>query len=405
MTPPEIETQASPSNGTTASLLTGVGRSAIAVIRLAGFETSGGNASGANAAKVIDRCFVPASTRAFTVGQIRYGQWRGPLISGGKSLKHPSPGDMNQSPESVVVLPIGDDTFEIHCHGGVAATERIFDDLRQLDVLVVDWHDSQHCASESRLIGEAVAVLANCVTARTAAVAMDQVRGALLDWCHKASSGKLSFEMIRTEATQIAAFASIGLRLTHRFCTVLAGAPNVGKSSLINAIVGFDRSITLDQPGTTRDVLHAETVIDGLAIQLSDTAGLRVGDGEIEKEGIRKATEAVSAADLVIWVSTPDQSDASLASQNTAAKAIHVLNKADLLKAKAEIPTDTLLTVATTRQGIPKLLDAISNALAPDFPPPGSAVPITTRQRDGVLQIAAAETDDLQQDAIRRLLD
>ena len=71
------------------------------------------------------------------------------------------------------------------------------------------------------------------------------------------------------------AWEDFGLHLTRPWNVVLAGRPNVGKSSLINALLGYTRSIVFDQPGTTRDVVTAATAIDGWPIELSDTAGLR----------------------------------------------------------------------------------------------------------------------------------
>ena len=97
------------------------------------------------------------------------------------------------------------------------------------------------------------------------------------------------------------------MRLAEPFRVVLTGPPNVGKSSLLNALVGFDRSITLDMAGTTRDVLHANTVIAGLPIQFSDTAGIRdhAAVETIEREGIRQAQLAAGNADLLLLVCEP----------------------------------------------------------------------------------------------------
>jgi len=384
------ESQSAATAVTTASLLTGVGRSAIAVIAIAGPQAS----------QVVDRCFVPATNRDFATGQIRYGNWCGRDDSHGEKRRKDA---VVASAESVVVVPIGDQEFEVHCHGGAAAIERILDDLRGANVHVVDWQDPQWRPTEPTLIRESIDVLSQCVTTRTAAIAMDQVRGAMQNWCQQSLNADSSIDSMRQRASDLLGFAAIGSRLTDRFRVVLAGPPNVGKSSLINAMVGFDRSITLDQPGTTRDVLHADTVIDGVAVQLSDTAGIRVGGGEIETEGIRRANQAVSEADLVVWVSTPNQPVSPAASSNDVSRSIHVLNKADL-QASTSASTISLRTVATTGQGIPELLAAILRSLVPLFPPPGSAVPITPRQIDCLQQMIAASDRDEQQRAVRLLI-
>jgi tRNA modification GTPase len=83
---------------------------------------------------------------------------------------------------------------------------------------------------------------------------------------------------------------------------VIAGAPNAGKSSLLNALAGTDAAIVTEIPGTTRDLLHAEIQIDGLPIRLVDTAGLRVAHDPVEQEGIRRAHVTLAQADHVLLV-------------------------------------------------------------------------------------------------------
>ena len=80
------------------------------------------------------------------------------------------------------------------------------------------------------------------------------------------------------------------------------GAPNVGKSSLINALAGYERAIVSAMPGTTRDVVTVTTAIDGWPVQLSDTAGFRDTQDELESAGIELATLALSRAEVVMYV-------------------------------------------------------------------------------------------------------
>src|SRR5262245_63987021 len=86
------------------------------------------------------------------------------------------------------------------------------------------------------------------------------------------------------------------------FQVVLAGAPNVGKSSLLNALARRDVAIVSDEPGTTRDVLEVKLELAGLPVVISDTAGIRTASGKVEEEGSRRALERQRAADLVIWL-------------------------------------------------------------------------------------------------------
>ena len=155
---------------TRAAVLTGPGRSAIAVIAIVGVDAD----------KAITQCFVPTTSRAFTAGHIRYGTWYGKCVSDGDL---PSQTAIETNGESVVVIPIASGEFEIHCHGGIAATTRIMDDLKDVGVVTVDANDQAWQSTKPIVIREAEQVLSQCLTARTAAVAMDQVRGAMHDWC------------------------------------------------------------------------------------------------------------------------------------------------------------------------------------------------------------------------------
>ncbi|HEX5314866.1 MAG TPA: GTPase, partial [Gammaproteobacteria bacterium] len=96
--------------------------------------------------------------------------------------------------------------------------------------------------------------------------------------------------------------AASGRRLAEGFVCVLAGAPNVGKSSLLNALAGSERAIVTELPGTTRDPIEVDITLDGLALRLVDTAGLRDSDDRIEAEGVRRARERAAGADLVLEV-------------------------------------------------------------------------------------------------------
>ncbi len=83
---------------------------------------------------------------------------------------------------------------------------------------------------------------------------------------------------------------------------VIAGEPNAGKSSLMNALAGIDTAIVTDIPGTTRDLLREQLTIDGLPLHITDTAGLRSSDDPVEQEGVRRAREAVNQADKILLV-------------------------------------------------------------------------------------------------------
>lgn len=122
------------------------------------------------------------------------------------------------------------------------------------------------------------------------------------------------------------ATAGEGQRLTEGYVCVLSGAPNVGKSSLLNALAGAERAIVTELPGTTRDLVEVDVVLAGVPVRLVDTAGLRESADPVESEGIRRARQRAGEADLVIAVATAD----AFVSDIGSADRLLVLNKIDL---------------------------------------------------------------------------
>ena len=162
-----------------------------------------------------------------------------------------------------------------------------------------------------------------------------------------------------------------GVLLARGATVVLAGAPNAGKSSVMNVLAGADRAIVNDQPGTTRDLVESEIDLDGLPVRLVDTAGLRHSDNQVEGEGIRRATAAMAAADLVLLV-IDDAAEFQLAEQAAVKDALsdalilRVYNKCDLSRRPyGSIYDDSaaIAVSATGGGGIPNLLEAIKTIL------------------------------------------
>lgn len=376
------------------ALLTGVGKSAIAVIALRGTQ----------AAEIVAACFQSATKGRFSPGQIRYGVWAGPNRT-------------STDRESVVVTPVDANHFEIHCHGGSAATTRIVDDLCSCGATRVQ--PQTLSTTKNLLITESYQVLAHCLTARTAAIAMDQARGALSNWVEsqleKVDGRSVIAADLRRQVDKLLRDAEFGTRLGTQFRVVLVGPPNVGKSSLLNAILGYDRSITFDAAGTTRDVLHATTVLDGLPIRLSDTAGIRETEEPLERQGVARARTAADDADLVLALSAPPAGlGGGLRGRsgvqrpevfNPNHRLIRVLNKSDLVDDPATTgqPWD-VATSARTGEGVAKLMELIANRLCESMPKPGSPVPITDRQANLLREIRAAESSQTVLIKLRELL-
>jgi tRNA modification GTPase len=124
------------------------------------------------------------------------------------------------------------------------------------------------------------------------------------------SDGKVSTDLqaIVDHTRQLLQNAHTGRLLRDGMTLVIAGRPNAGKSSLLNALAGYESAIVTDIPGTTRDILRERITLDGLPLHIIDTAGLRESDDPVEAEGIRRAREQIEQADRILWI-FDDQTD------------------------------------------------------------------------------------------------
>ena len=161
---------------------------------------------------------------------------------------------------------------------------------------------------------------------------------------------------------------SAGALLREGVRVVLCGRPNVGKSSLLNTLLGQDRAIVTDQPGTTRDLIEEGAVWGGVPVRLTDTAGLREADtGSIEASGIERARVAMEAADVRVWVLDSSRPLEPGEVQEIPQGAVVALNKADLpcgvqekdVQAAAPGAAKILRLSAKTGEGLDALKEAV----------------------------------------------
>lgn len=352
-----------------ATLLTPPGRGAVAVVALAGI----------GAAAIVAKHFrsTNGNVPTFPLQRIRFGRWRA-----GSAAFSESPN--NELGEELVVCRRGDEHFEIHCHGGDAASAAILLGLERDGCTIVPWTEWIAADAADPLAVEAQVALAAARTTRIAAILLDQQAGALRRAIDEASRLAEAGDRIAalTIVERLLARAALGLRLTAPFRVVFCGRPNVGKSSLLNAALGYRRAVVFDQPGTTRDVVTAATVVDGWPIELSDTAGLRASDDELETAGIAAARNRLTEADLVVVVidvtATWTDDDAAILAEHP--EAIVVLNKSDATEVFDAARPAGLRTSAVTGLGIDELLKTIVARSVPQPPSPGEAVPFTDRQ-------------------------
>jgi len=176
-------------------------------------------------------------------------------------------------------------------------------------------------------------------------------------------------------------------RFLNRGATVvITGPPNIGKSTLFNALLNENRAIVSPTPGTTRDIVDAKVVYDGISVVLFDTAGIRASNENIESEGIRRATEKIKTADLVIKVLGVNQRETETI-KNIKNPSLLVLNKCDLYSKQqiADFHNTTLDCVcisAKNGDGINNLKKVIKERLHISKETSSSVFLITQRQFD-----------------------
>lgn len=168
---------------------------------------------------------------------------------------------------------------------------------------------------------------------------------------------------LQAELGSVLVEAAKGAELQQSVRVVLAGAPNVGKSSLLNRLAGYERAIVSSQPGTTRDILDENLLFGGLRAQMVDTAGLRPSPESIEAEGVKRAQKAIALADLRIhlWDATRPETRGIWTNPEAGQKAIEVMNKSDLLKGSA--PSGCIAVSAKYGTGVQELKESITKAL------------------------------------------
>ncbi len=342
------------------ALSSGGGKSGVAVVRI----------SGANLRPVADKM----AGRAVTSRMAHLANLRddnNQLIDQALILYFPAPHSFT-----------GEDVIEIHCHGAPAVIRKIFDYLATQNMRMATPGEFSRRAFDNNKMDladvDGLAALLDAQTDRQRQVALKSMTG---------GDGRV-YDAWRRQMIEIAAYSAaildyadddlppnIGARLRERtqklydeirtalsrygavravrggFNIALVGNPNVGKSSLFNRMVGANRAIVSDVPGTTRDVVTANLDIDGYMVNLSDTAGLRDTTDAVEKIGIERTYDEIENADLVLRVVTADDTEYKLADNE-----ILVVNKSDLAGAAR---ADAIQISAKTGDGMDELMRAV----------------------------------------------
>ncbi|MBI3469502.1 MAG: GTP-binding protein [Planctomycetes bacterium] len=358
---------------TLAVRLTPPGRGAVATILVAGSA----------ARDVVGRTFRPAGAEGWSQTElrcIRAGRWNG---EGG---------------EEVVVAALAGDQVEVHCHGGDAAAGAILSTLAHHGCQEVSWRDWLGMSHADPLAAEAAIALSQAPTERTAAMLLDQYQGALrcalADVLEQLERGDVP--SAREGLDALLALAPLGLHLVEPWRVVIAGRPNVGKSTLLNAILGYQRSIVCDVPGTTRDVVTALTAFDGWPVELADTAGLRSGGDRLESAGMERAIASLATADLTLLVGESGRpwSDDERRMMESGRPTLPVLNKCDLIDLRGRPAGENAIPVsALTGAGLELLAAAIARRLVSAPPGPGAAAPFSSWQVEALVAVRSALQD------------
>ncbi len=187
--------------------------------------------------------------------------------------------------------------------------------------------------------------------------------------------------------------ADFGERLFQGATVAIVGAPNVGKSSLLNRLSGRDRAIVSARPGTTRDVLEVDFEVHGIPVRLLDTAGLRDSEDVIEQEGVARARRQAEMADLVLFVA--DASREETWQVELSSVDLRLMNKMDAMPADRSVPAGFLPLSARTGEGIEALLAAMARHLGEDAFSEETPLIIRARHRDAITRaIEAIEAAD-----------
>jgi tRNA modification GTPase len=281
------------------------------------------------------------------------------------------------------ILSVKQDTpsvcLELHCHGGIEVV-RMFQELfAERGVSIVPW--------KQVLDGpvEIYDLLAHAPTTRTASILLDQANGAWQSCLRQMLDAEKHGDAaaLRQKLRRLDELIPLGQHLVEPWRIVVAGAPNVGKSSLINALAGYTRSIVSPSPGTTRDVVTVRLAIDGWPVEMADTAGIRRSSSDLEHQGIVRAYDAIRESDLRYWLL--DGSTEPIFPDDRSEWQF-LINKIDLPAAwDWQSAASAAHISAKTQAGMAELCELISRQLVPNPPAPGEAVPCSGEQIEWVV--------------------
>lgn len=294
----------------------------------------------------------------------------------------------------------GEDTVEVNCHGGVLSVQKVLEtaikygarpaepgeftkraflngriDLTQAEAVMDVISAKNEYALKSSLGQLKGSVLGKIKDIRAAIIyeiafiesALDDPEHISIDGYGKKLDGVVDEQLGKIK--KLLEKSDQGKMMQEGIKTVIVGKPNVGKSSLLNLLVGEEKAIVTDIAGTTRDVLEEMINLQGISLRMLDTAGIREASDKVEQIGVDRAKEHAKDADLVLYVVDAsvamDQNDEEIMELIRGKKAIVLLNKSDLTNVitveeiKEKVDAPVLLISAREQSGVDKLEDTI----------------------------------------------
>lgn len=358
-----------------------------------------------------------SGSKAHEAGQRIAGKLPEPRTAAVRELRHPESGELL---DEALVLKFsgpasstGEDIVEFQCHGGRAVVDSIlaalgcFDEVRE----ALPGEFTRRAFDNGRIDLTEAEGLADLIEAETeaqrrAALALaegglrkqiDVWRERLLELSARAEraidydedDGGADFRLL-SDCREFAAELQGWLErprvemLKDGARVVVAGPPNSGKSSLLNALVGSERAIVTEIPGTTRDHIEVPIAVAGSPILLTDTAGLRETADTVEAIGVARAAALIASADVLLWLGEPET-----APEHPRVIRIHV--KSDRPE-RQQVPSGSLAVSSATGQGLAELLEQIA-ATARTLLPTQGAIALNRRQAELIEEAAAALGD------------
>lgn len=399
---------------TIAAVSTGMQVSAIGILRL----------SGDKAINIVDKLFIPRSGKKMSESEDRKLVFGSLCDLDGQTLDI-CLCTISRAPHSYT----GENTAEIQCHGSPAVLRAALDAVFALGARqALPGEFTKRAFLNGRMdltSAEAVADIIDAETAEAAKNAAGQLGGAIgrridkiYDFLTDLSSHyhavldypdediedftlaayKAELHAAIAELKRLAGSYSGGKLLHGGIPAAIIGRPNAGKSSLLNAVLGYDRAIVTNIPGTTRDTIEEKLRLGGVLLRLTDTAGLRETDDEIERLGVMRSHEAMENAELVIAVidgsgEVTAEDEEIIRCAEKAPHAVVAVSKSDLGKI-AVLPETTLPVVelsSMTGEGLEKLAEVIKT-LFPMPDAPAGEILTNARQAEAVDRALAALT-------------